>query len=195
MRKTDIASSIKSGLVNRIPEPSLPLPSGTSSYAPGGPKTGTTKLLLLLLLLFWGGGGVKKSKAYLLANVLVRQYMKICAFGKVLWNFFYLKISRRRRREYRRIVSIITSMIIRENRIIDQFPTPKHQQIWLPFWKLLAFKAIITARYEAKLLANHSALFSLIINLIILNTPVMHLRGNIKRKLLFQVNYTLQSIT
>ena len=29
--------------------------------------------------------------------------------------------------------SIITSMIIRENKIIDQFPTPKHQQIWLPF--------------------------------------------------------------
>ena len=131
MCKTDIASSIKSGLVNRIPEPALPLPSGTSSDAPGGPKTGTTKLLQLLLLLFWGG--VKKSKAYLLTNVLVRQYLNICAFGKVLWNFFYLKISRRSRREYRRIVSIITLTIIRENRIIDQFPTPKHQQIWLPF--------------------------------------------------------------
>ena len=26
-------------------------------------------------------------------------------------------------------------MIIRENRISDQFPTPKHQQIWLPFWR------------------------------------------------------------
>ena len=32
-------------------------------------------------------------------------------------------------------------MIIRENKIIDQFPTPKHQQVWLPFWKLLAFNA------------------------------------------------------
>ena len=30
-------------------------------------------------------------------------------------------------------------MIIRENKLIDQFLTPKHQQIWLPFWKLLAF--------------------------------------------------------
>ena len=63
-------------------------------------------------------------------------------------------------------------MIIRENKIIDQFPTPKHQQIWLPFWKLLVFKVIITARWlwrdEAKLLANHSALFSMIINAIIL---------------------------
>ena len=29
--------------------------------------------------------------------------------------------------------SIITLMIIRENKSIDQFPTPKHQQIWLPF--------------------------------------------------------------
>ena len=29
--------------------------------------------------------------------------------------------------------SIIKLMIIRENKIIDQFPTPKHQQIWLPF--------------------------------------------------------------
>ena len=37
-------------------------------------------------------------------------------------------------------------MIIRENKIIDQFPTPKYQQIWLPFWKLLAFIIIITAR-------------------------------------------------
>ena len=32
-------------------------------------------------------------------------------------------------------------MIIRENKIIDEFPTPKHQKIWLPFWKLLVFKA------------------------------------------------------
>ena len=31
--------------------------------------------------------------------------------------------------------SIITFMIIRENKITDQFPSPKHQQIWLPFWK------------------------------------------------------------
>ena len=29
-------------------------------------------------------------------------------------------------------------MIIRENKNIDQFPTPKHQQIWLPFLQLLA---------------------------------------------------------
>ena len=28
-------------------------------------------------------------------------------------------------------------MIIRENKIIDQFSSPKLQQIWLPFWKLL----------------------------------------------------------
>ena len=28
---------------------------------------------------------------------------------------------------------IITLMIIRENNIIDQFPTPKHRLIWLPF--------------------------------------------------------------
>ena len=28
--------------------------------------------------------------------------------------------------------SIIALMIIRENKIIDQFPTPKHQQILLP---------------------------------------------------------------
>ena len=63
-------------------------------------------------------------------------------------------------------------MIIWENKIIDQFPTPKHQQIWLPFWKLLAFNVTITARWlwrdEAKLLANHSALSSIIINVIIL---------------------------
>ena len=64
-------------------------------------------------------------------------------------------------------------MIIRENKIIDQFPTPKHQKLWLPFWKLLAFNAIITARWlsrdSAKLLANHSALFSIVIDVIILN--------------------------
>ena len=29
--------------------------------------------------------------------------------------------------------SIITLMIIRENKSIDQFPTPKHKKIWLPF--------------------------------------------------------------
>ena len=29
--------------------------------------------------------------------------------------------------------SIITLMIIRENKIIDKFPTPKHQKILLPF--------------------------------------------------------------
>ena len=29
--------------------------------------------------------------------------------------------------------SIITLMIIRENKIIDQFPTPKHEKLWLPF--------------------------------------------------------------
>ena len=29
--------------------------------------------------------------------------------------------------------SIITLMIIRENKIIDQFLTPKHKKIWLPF--------------------------------------------------------------
>ena len=34
-------------------------------------------------------------------------------------------------------------MIIRENKIIDQFPTPKRQKIWLPFWKLLAFNVKI----------------------------------------------------
>ena len=38
-------------------------------------------------------------------------------------------------------------IIIRENKSIDQFPTPKHQKIWLPFWKLLAFNVIITARW------------------------------------------------
>ena len=42
--------------------------------------------------------------------------------------------------------SIITLKIIRENKSIDQFPTPKHQKIWLPFCKLLAFNVIITAR-------------------------------------------------
>ena len=41
---------------------------------------------------------------------------------------------------------IIILMIIRENKMIDQFPTPKHQQIWLPLWKLLAFNVIITVR-------------------------------------------------
>ena len=35
-------------------------------------------------------------------------------------------------------------MIIRKNKIIDQFPTPKHKEIWMPFWKLLAFIVIIT---------------------------------------------------
>ena len=89
------------------------------------------KIVAVVVVIVLGGAG--GSKAYLWTNVLVRQYMKICAFGKVLWNFFYLKISRRSRREYRQIVSIITLMIIRENKIIDQFPTPKHQQIWLPF--------------------------------------------------------------
>ena len=68
--------------------------------------------------------------------------------------------------------SIITFIIIRENKTIDQFPIPKHQQMWLPFWKLVAFNVIITARWlwrdKAKLLANHSALFSIIINVIIL---------------------------
>ena len=43
-------------------------------------------------------------------------------------------------------------MIIRENKIIDKFPTPKHQNI---------------LKTEAKLLANHGALFSIIINVII----------------------------
>ena len=43
--------------------------------------------------------------------------------------------------------SMITLMIIRENKIIDQFPTTKHQKNWLPFWKLLAFNVIITARW------------------------------------------------
>ena len=38
-------------------------------------------------------------------------------------------------------------MIIQENKIIDQFPTPKRQQIWLPIWKLLAFNVIIPARW------------------------------------------------
>ena len=68
--------------------------------------------------------------------------------------------------------SIITLVVIRENKIIDQFQTPKHQKIWLPFWKLLAFNFIITARWlkreKGKLLASHSALFSIIINVIIL---------------------------
>ena len=58
----------------------------------------------------------------------------------------YLTISRRRRRESRgdyspiftspeatNCFSMITLMIIRENKVIDQFPTPKHQKIWLPF--------------------------------------------------------------
>ena len=36
-------------------------------------------------------------------------------------------------------------MIIPEKEITDQFPTPKRQQIWLPFLKLLAFNVIITA--------------------------------------------------
>ena len=63
--------------------------------------------------------------------------------------------------------------IIRENKNIDQFPTPKHQQIWLPFLKLLAkFNVIITLRWlyrdKAKLLANDGALFSIIINVSIL---------------------------
>ena len=35
-------------------------------------------------------------------------------------------------------------MIIQENKIIDQFPTPKHKKICLPFWKLLAVNAVIT---------------------------------------------------
>ena len=43
--------------------------------------------------------------------------------------------------------SINTLMIIRENKIIHQFLTPKHQQICLPFWKLAAFNVIITARW------------------------------------------------
>ena len=38
-------------------------------------------------------------------------------------------------------------MIIPENKIIDQFPTPKHQQIWLLFWKRLAFIVLITMRW------------------------------------------------
>ena len=44
-------------------------------------------------------------------------------------------------------VGIITLMIIRENQIIDQFPTPKNKKIWLPFWKLLTFNVIITSRW------------------------------------------------
>ena len=59
-------------------------------------------------------------------------------------------------------------MIIRENKIIDQFPTPKHQQICYNH----------RAVNEAKLLANHSALFLIIINVIILMTngsPFKHL--------------------
>ena len=30
-------------------------------------------------------------------------------------------------------ISSFNLMIIRENKIVDQFPTPKHQQILLPF--------------------------------------------------------------
>ena len=82
----------------------------------------------------------------------------------VIWPLYPLTISRLRRREYRR-------MIIRENKSIDQFPTPKHKKIWLPFWKLLAFNVIITARWlkrdKAKLLGNHNAVFSIITNVII----------------------------
>ena len=77
-------------------------------------------------------------------------------------------------------------MIIWENKIIDQFPTPKHQKIWLPFWKLLAFNDI--ERDSAKLLANHSALFSIVIDVIILikhnNTWFTIVHGNIKISIL-----------
>ena len=69
-------------------------------------------------------------------------------------------------------------MIFRENKIIDQFPPPKHQKIWLPFWKLLAFNVKITARWlwrdKANLLANNSVLFSIIINVIILNDRLVN---------------------
>ena len=41
-------------------------------------------------------------------------------------------------------------MIIQENKIIDQFPTPKHQQIWLPLWKLLAFNVMTTVRWSQR---------------------------------------------
>lgn len=45
--------------------------------------------------------------------------------------------------------SIIAMMIIRENEIFDQNQTPKHQQIWLPFWKL----EIVLDVYDSSLLA------------------------------------------
>ena len=39
-------------------------------------------------------------------------------------------------------------MVIPENKIIDKFLTPKHQQIWLPFWKLLASIVIMRGDYS-----------------------------------------------
>ena len=49
-------------------------------------------------------------------------------------------------------------MIIQENKIIDQFPALKHQKNL----------ATILKTDKAKLLAKHSSLFSIIINVIIL---------------------------
>ena len=97
-------------------------------------------------------------------------YCSFCLFVCFFLDY-YLYMSMFTSPEATNCFDISTLMIIREHKIIDQFPTPKHQQILLPFWKLLAFNVIITVRWlkrdDAKLLANHRALFSLIINVII----------------------------
>ena len=45
---------------------------------------------------------------------------------------YYLYMSMFTSPEATNCFSIIRLMIVRENKIIDQFPTPKHQQILLP---------------------------------------------------------------
>ena len=109
--------------------------------------------------------------AFLPTHSVLASFFSVISFElPITWTFFdfprrfelsgvdclLLTISHRRRRDYSPIftspeatncLSIITLMILRENKIIDQFPTPKHQHIGLPFWKLLAFNVIITARW------------------------------------------------
>ena len=74
--------------------------------------------------------------------------------------------------------SKIALVIIRENKtkllLTAQFATPRHQQIWLPFSKLKAVIAIITARERF----NQRAPFSIITSAILLNKDVDKIKDN-----------------
>ena len=66
-------------------------------------------------------------------NDFIDHLLSYCSFCYYYYYYYYLYMSILTSPEATNCFSIITLMIIRENKIIDQFPTPKHQQILLPF--------------------------------------------------------------